>query len=132
MTNPPESIDEYLASLPDEARVALSTLRQQLRLLIPGYEEIVSYRIPIFKYRGKQLVGFAAFKNHLSFMTMSPALMIRIQDIVKPYLNGATALHFTHERPLPDDLVAKIVRARIEEVESVLNAKKSVSAGKVD
>ena len=69
----PKSFEDYLASVPTDARAALERLRQAIRAAAPGAEELISYRIPMFKFHGRMLVSFAAFQDHCSFFVMSPA-----------------------------------------------------------
>ena len=66
-------IDEYLHNLAQPERNALECIRQIVREMVPNAEEVISYGIPGFKYNDKYLLGFAAFKNHLSlFPTSGP------------------------------------------------------------
>ena len=73
--NPPKSVDEYLARVPEPARGTLNKVRAAIRSAVPSEAtEAISYRIPTFKYKGP-LVGFAAFSNHCSLFPMSVAVM---------------------------------------------------------
>lgn len=109
-------VDKYLSKVPKQNRMALEKLRKIIRTTAPKAEEGVSYRIPVYKYNG-MLVGFAAFKNHLSFMTMSPLLMKKIKDELKAYTYITGTIHFTCDKPLPVSLVRKIVKMRMKENE---------------
>ncbi|HEY5532519.1 MAG TPA: DUF1801 domain-containing protein [Candidatus Anoxymicrobiaceae bacterium] len=111
------SIDDYLEEVPEEARAALEKLRKVIRTAAPKAVETISYRIPTYKYHG-MLVGFAAFKNHLSFFVMSPSLMEAHRDELKAYETAKATIHFTADKPLPAALVKKLVKARIEENEA--------------
>ncbi|MBN1288574.1 MAG: DUF1801 domain-containing protein [Actinobacteria bacterium] len=113
----PTSVEEYLSRVPIESRVALELLRETIKSAAPMAEEAISYRIPTFKYKGP-LVAFAAFRNHLSFFVMSPAVMEAHSDELAGYKTGEATLHFTADEPLPGKLVEKLVKARIEENEA--------------
>jgi uncharacterized protein YdhG (YjbR/CyaY superfamily) len=112
-----KSIDDYLAGVSDEARAALERLRKTIKAVAPEAVEVISYQIPIFKYRG-MLVGFAAFKNHCSFFVMGTEVMKTFRDELRPYDTAKATIRFEAARPLPASLVKKLVKARIEENES--------------
>ena len=61
-----ETIDDYLAALPEDARAALAKLRKAIKAAAPKATEVISYQIPAYKHHGL-LVGFAAFKDHCTF-----------------------------------------------------------------
>ena len=67
MSRKPQTIDEYLALLSDEKRVALQKLRRAIKSAAPEAEECISYQIPAFRLRGRLLVGFGAAANHCAF-----------------------------------------------------------------
>jgi uncharacterized protein YdhG (YjbR/CyaY superfamily) len=118
---PAKDVDDYLAKVPEDVRIALEGLRRTIKAAAPQAVEVISYRIPTFKYHGP-LVGFAAFKNHLSFYVMSPDLLRDSAADVKGYEAKGATIHFSSERPLPAALVTKLVKARI--TENVKRAKK--------
>lgn len=111
---PATSVDEYLAGLPRGTRTALERLRQTIQAAAPMAEEVISYRIPLYKYRG-HLVGFAAFKNHCSLFVTNSEVLRRYRKELAPFTIKNTAIHFTADRPLPDELVRRIVRTRVAE-----------------
>jgi uncharacterized protein YdhG (YjbR/CyaY superfamily) len=110
-----ESVDGYLAALPDRFRVALEDLRGTIRAVVPDATETISYQIPTFRYRGRALVSYAAFREHCSLFPMSIGIIDAHGDEVAPYRSGRGTLRFTPDAPLPADLVRRIVLARIEE-----------------
>ena len=118
---PEESVDDYLATLPEEVRVALEGLRKMIKAAAPGTTEVISYRIPVLQYHGRPLVGFGAAKNHCSFFTMSSIMIPKLARMrageLKGYdVSGAT-IHFTPNKPLPTALVRKLVKERVAENE---------------
>jgi uncharacterized protein YdhG (YjbR/CyaY superfamily) len=114
---PAKDIDNYLASVPEKARLALQKLREDIKASAPEATEIISYQIPTFKYRGS-LVAFASFKNHCGFYVMSPSVMDACKEELKNYDTSKTTIRFPADEPLPVALVKKIVKARIKENES--------------
>ena len=118
---PAESVDGYLAVLPEEVRVALEGLRKMIKAAAPGTTEVISYRIPVFKFQGRPLVGFGAAKNYCSFFTMSSSMILKLANMrereLKGYdVSGAT-IHFTPDKPLSAPLVTKLVKERVAENE---------------
>jgi uncharacterized protein YdhG (YjbR/CyaY superfamily) len=110
----PEEIDAYLEALPDDVRSALQQLRGIIREIAPECTERVSYGIPIFRLQ-RDLVGLSSQKNHCSLHSMSPPLMKAMEQDLKGFKVSGATIHFTPEKPLPRDLVEKIVRERIKE-----------------
>jgi len=113
---PPKTVDEYLEAVPPEARTVLEQLRMTIRAAAPEAEEMISYRIPTYKYHGP-LVHVVARRNYCSFIVVSRAVMETFRNELKDYDISGTTIHFTAGHPLPSVLVEKIVRARIRENE---------------
>jgi Domain of unknown function (DU1801) len=80
----PNSVEDYLAALPDDARAALEKLRKTISVAAPMATEGISYGIPAFKHRGA-LVWYAAFKDHCSFFPMSPKVIEEHEEELKSY-----------------------------------------------
>ncbi len=110
----PKTVDEYLAGVPPRYRAALQRLRRTIAAAAPEAEETISYQMPAFR-QGGMLVYFAAFSDHLSLFIGSATSRSRFAAELEPFLAGKGTVHFTPERPLPDELVARIVRARVAE-----------------
>jgi uncharacterized protein YdhG (YjbR/CyaY superfamily) len=113
-----KDIDEYLATVPEDARATLEKLRQRVSAAAPKAVEAIWYQIPTFKIHGRALVGFAAFKNHCSFFPMSMAVMRACQDELKSYDTSKGTIRFPVGKPLSAALVRKMVKARIKENEA--------------
>lgn len=79
------------------------------------FTEAISYQMPAFKDRVRLLVAYAAFKDHCSLFPMSTAVLDAYDDELKPFRSGKGTLRFHPDQPLPQELVTKIVKARIEE-----------------
>jgi len=76
--------------------------------------QVISYRIPMFKYNG-MLVGYAAFKNHCSLFPTGSGVLDQFEQELKGYRTSKGTIQFPSDKPLPDALVKKIVRARVKE-----------------
>src|SRR6478609_4976080 len=120
-----KDIDEYLSSLPDDVRALLQKLRTTIKSVAPQAEEVISYAMPAFRYHG-MLVYFSAFKNHCSFFPANSSLIAKMEKELKPYKTAKGTVQFTVDRPLPDALVKKIVKARMQENIERENAKKLI------
>lgn len=112
-----KTVDDYLATLPQDQRALLENLRRQIKAAAPKAEEIISYRIPTFKYYGP-LVHFLARKEYCSFIVVSKSALEGFRSELKTYVISGTTIHFSAENPLPAPLVRKIVKARIKENEA--------------
>jgi uncharacterized protein YdhG (YjbR/CyaY superfamily) len=117
--NFPTTVDEYLATLPNDVRKVLQQIRQTIKSIVPEAEERIAYRIPIFRLQ-RDLVGFSAQRNPqkrlCSFYTMSPPLVKAMKKDLQDYEVSGATIHFTPEKPLPAALVKKIVCARVREL----------------
>ena len=107
----PKTIDQYLAKLSKEKRVALERLRKAIRAAAPGAEECISYGIPAFRHRGRMLVWFGASARHCSLYP--GGIVAGFERDLKGYSTSKGTIRFPPEHPLPAALVRKIVRARI-------------------
>lgn len=112
---PARDIDEYISLAPEEARATLETLRETIRAAAPRATEAISYQIPTYKYDGRPLVSFAAWKGHCSLYPMSYAVIDAHRSELKDYPIAKGTIRFTPGRPLPVSLVKKLVKARIAE-----------------
>lgn len=112
----PKNVDEYLASVPAEARKVLERLRKQILSAAPQAEETIGYQIPYYKHHG-MLVSFASFRNHCSLFVPGVAKNA-FKDELAPYKTAKATIQFTVEKPLPAGLVKKLVKARMAENEA--------------
>lgn len=117
----PETVDEYLADLPEKERAVLSNIRKTIKATAPKADEVIGYGMPGYKYHG-MLVYFAAFKNHLSFFT-GTSMLEKFEKEVKPYKTSKGTLQFTVDKPIPTSLIKKIVIQRMKQNEANALAK---------
>lgn len=118
MSAPKSDVEKYLAALPGETRATLEKLRKTIKSAAPKADEVISYRVPTFKYRGRPLVAYAAFKDHCSFLVMSSTVLKAHKDDVKGYHTATGTIRFPIRGSLPAALVKKLVKARIAENEA--------------
>jgi uncharacterized protein YdhG (YjbR/CyaY superfamily) len=108
-------IDQYLASLEQPKRGTLEALRQTIRDILPEAEECISYGLPGFRLQGKVVAGFAAFKNHLSYLPHSGSVFPELKEDLSGYRTSKGALQFAVDKPLPKTLVKKLIAVRIKQ-----------------
>jgi uncharacterized protein YdhG (YjbR/CyaY superfamily) len=108
------TIDEYLATLGDDERTALENLRKTIRAAAPKSEECISYQLPAFRQDG-MLVGFGATAKHCAFYLMSSDTTERFKDELDGYDTSKGTIRFQPDKPLPNALVRKLVKARLAE-----------------
>jgi uncharacterized protein YdhG (YjbR/CyaY superfamily) len=113
-----KTIDEYIASFPRNIRDILEETRKVIRESAPKAEETISYGIPTFDLNGRHLVHFAAYKNHVGFYPGGSSGIKAFQRELSPFKTSAGTIQFPLDKPIPFDLVRKIVKFRAKENES--------------
>lgn len=108
-------VDEYLSAVKEPQRGTLETLRRTILEIVPEAEQVISYRVPAFRMRGQTVAGFAAFKDHLSYLPFSGSVLAQLADELHGYAMTKSSLHFTPDRPLPKALVKKLIAVRLAE-----------------
>jgi len=109
----PEEVDEYLRGVGEPGRSTLQTLRHTILEIVPDAEQVISYRVPAFRVHGETIAGFAAFKNHLSYLPFSGSVLSQLEDELDGYTMTKSSLHFAVDRPLPRALVRKLIAVRL-------------------
>jgi uncharacterized protein YdhG (YjbR/CyaY superfamily) len=113
----PQSVDEYLAGVPEPARSTLKKMRVAIRSALPSdATEAISYKIPAFK-RKNILVWFAAFSYHCSLFPTA-SVIEEFKDELKGFSTSKGSIHFPVDKPLPTALIKKIVKARVKQDEN--------------
>ncbi len=110
-----QSVDDYLDRVDEPKRSTLQELRRTILELLPDAEETISYGMPAYKVRGKTIAGFAAFKNHLSYLPHSGTVLVQLPDVLEGYEGTKGSLHFPVDAPLPRAVVAHLLKARLAE-----------------
>jgi uncharacterized protein YdhG (YjbR/CyaY superfamily) len=109
------SVDEFLAAVPPDKRAALEDLRKVIRAAAPEATELINYGVPMFRLNGRNLVSYAAAKDHCSFYVQSPAVMGAHAADLTGFKTSKGTVNFTADKPIPSALVTKLVKARIAE-----------------
>lgn len=112
-TPKPKNISEYIGSFSTEIQVVLEEVRTIIKLAAPEAEETISYSIPTFSQNGN-LVHFAAFKNHIGFYAF-PTSNVAFQNELSNYKVRKGSVQFPLDKPMPKELITKIVKFRIKE-----------------
>lgn len=110
------SIDEYIANYPWDVQEIMKQLREIIKSTAPEAEEKISYNMPTFTLNGTYLVYFAGWKNHIAFYG-APRGNVDFKEDLSAYETGKSTLQFSYAKPIPFDLIAKIVKFRVAEVQ---------------
>ena len=119
----PKNIDEYIAGFPNNVQEILEKIRMTIRTAAPDAEERISYQIPTFTLKGN-LVHFAAFKNHIGFYPTSSGIE-KFKNELSGYEGAKGTVRFPLDKPIPFDLIGKIVKFRVKE-----NLERAAAKGK--
>jgi uncharacterized protein YdhG (YjbR/CyaY superfamily) len=110
----PAAVDEYIAGFPPETQSKLREMRDLIRSIAPDATETISYAIPTFDLNGRHLVHYAGFAKHVGFYPI-PSGMTAFSEELEPYKRGKGSVQFPLDRPLPLDLIRRIVEFRLAE-----------------
>src|SRR5258705_13762132 len=120
---PPKNVDEYLAAQPKKVQSILNKLRSTIKSAAPKADEVISYQMPAYKYNG-MLVFFAAWQNHIG---LYPAgRLIAFEKELARYERSKGTIKFPLDKPIPYNLISRIVKFRIKENDLKAALKKSV------
>ena len=108
-----ETIDEYIADFPPDVQAILKKLRATIRKAAPNAEEAMKYRLPTFVLNGN-LVHFGAFKKHIGFYA-TPTGNEKFQKELSVYEGAKGSVQFPLDKPIPYDLVSRMVKFRVKE-----------------
>lgn len=108
------SVDEYIASFPEETQKLLEEIRATIKASAPDAREKISYQIAAFELNGRNLIHFAGWKHHVSIYPI-PSGDAAFNKEVSQYADGKGTLKFQLDRPLPLKLIGQIVKFRVAE-----------------
>lgn len=108
-----QSVDAYIAAFPESIQPVLKKLRAMIKEEAPEAEEKISYQMPAYMLKGP-LVYFAAYKNHIGFYP-TPSGIRNFQDELTEYKTSKGAVQFPVSKPLPYELIRRMIRFRVEE-----------------
>jgi uncharacterized protein YdhG (YjbR/CyaY superfamily) len=108
MAGPFRSVEEYVAAQPADVRAVLEEIRRVVARAAPGAAETISYRMPTFVLDGQPLVHVAAWTKHLGLYPLPP-MDDRLAAEVEPYRGAKDAMQLRYDRPIPFDLVERVI-----------------------
>jgi uncharacterized protein YdhG (YjbR/CyaY superfamily) len=109
-----QTIDDYIASFPQEVQEKLHLLRQTIKAVAPEAKEAIKYGMPTFVFHGN-LVYFAAWKKHIGFYPITSEMEATIPELSAYSTSGRGTIQFPLDQPLPVPLIQKIVASRVKE-----------------
>lgn len=121
-SKPPKNIDDYIIAYPNDVQDLLREIRQTIKQAAPNAEEKISYQMPTFALNGN-LVHFAAWKKHIGFYPGASGIAAFLQELAA-YENAKGSVQFPYDKPIPFDLISKIVAFRVMENLKKTKAKK--------
>ena len=115
------TIDEYIADFPRDVQAVLQKIRTTIKKAAPGADETIKYQIPTFTLNGN-LVYFGGFKTHIGFYPTSKAIA-KFQKELSHYAGAKGTVRFPLDKPIPYDLITRIVKFRVRESQAKAKAK---------
>jgi uncharacterized protein YdhG (YjbR/CyaY superfamily) len=126
----PESVDSYISTFDPDTLAKLQMMRQCIRKAAPNAKEIISYRMPAYRYHGV-LVYFAGYKNHIGFYPTGSAIKAFKKEL-SVYKGAKGSVQFPLNQPIPKELVIRIVKFRVKENEAKLELKLKSKTKKIN
>lgn len=123
ISNKPDTIDNYIAGFPEEIQTILESIRATIKKAAPEAEESIKYAMPTFILQGN-LVHFAAFKNHIGFYP-APIGIEAFKEDLSAYKRAKGSVQFPLDKPMPLNLISRIVKFRVEKTLSTMENKKA-------
>lgn len=102
------TVEDYLASLPDEVRVVLETVRTTLHEAVPGAVDTISYQMPTLVLDGRRVVHYAGWKRHVSLYPEPDDADLAAE--LATYSSGKGTLKFPLDQPLPLELITRVAQ----------------------
>lgn len=114
-TAKPASIDAYIMTFTDEVKKVLEQVRETIKKAAPGVQEEISYAMPAFSLNGAILIYFAGYKNHVGLYP-APTRNPFFEEDFAAYKTGKGSIQLPLNKPMPLDLISKIVKFRMKEI----------------
>ncbi|MBN1985278.1 MAG: DUF1801 domain-containing protein [Prolixibacteraceae bacterium] len=108
------TVDDYISQFPEDVQKVLFRVRNTILKNAPKADESISYGMPAYKTFGKPLVYFAGYKNHVGFYA-TPTGHAEFAKELSQYKQGKGSVQFPLDKPIPFDLIARIVKFRVNE-----------------
>lgn len=109
------AVDAYIEALAPERQAHMRALRTAIRERAPDAVEVITYRMPGFKLDGRFFVSYDAYKRHTSLFPATDAVVEELGDEIRPYLAGRGTIRFPADRPIPVELVHRVIDIRRRE-----------------
>jgi len=109
------NVDEYISAQPETAQVVLQLVRSTLRKALPGAEEVISYKIPAYRLRGRIVLYFAGWKQHYSLYPAGERMVAAFKGQLASYKVSKGTIRFPLSEPVPVKLIERIAKFRAEE-----------------
>jgi uncharacterized protein YdhG (YjbR/CyaY superfamily) len=118
-----KSVDEYIATYPEDVQAILQRVRRTICKAVPGAEEVISYQIPAYKLQGAPVLYFAGWKQHYSLYPATNHLVAAFRDELAPYKVTKGTIRFSLSQPVPMKLIERIAKFRAKEAAERARAK---------
>lgn len=113
-----KTVDEYIESFPKDVQTVLQTIRRTIKEVLPDSEEVISYNIPAFIVSWERVIYFSGWKKHSSLYPFTEAMEKEFPETKAFNTSGKGTIQFPLDKPLPIDLIRKIVKFQIKELNS--------------
>ena len=110
-----ESVDQYIETLPEDTREVLQTVRRAIRKAVPGGEEVISYKMPAYRFPGGPMLWFAGWKKHFSLYPATGRMMKALREDLASYTVEKSTIRFPLSQPVPVKLIERIAKFRATE-----------------
>ena len=117
-------VSEYVAGLDEPVRSAIDAVYRVARETVPDAVEGVGYGMPALRYREKALLSVMAAKAHIGLYPFSPAVIEQSADALDGFDRAKGTIRFTAERPLPDEVVRRLVSLRRDEIDATTSGRR--------
>jgi uncharacterized protein YdhG (YjbR/CyaY superfamily) len=118
-----KSVDEYIATHPEDVQAILQRVRSTIRKAVPGADEVISYQIPTYKLHGGYVVYFAGWKQHYSLYPATDHLVAAFKDDLAPYKVNKGTIRFPLSQPVPVKLIERIAKFLTKQAPECARAK---------
>jgi uncharacterized protein YdhG (YjbR/CyaY superfamily) len=118
-----KSVDEYIATHPEDVQAVLQRVRGAIRKAVPDAEEVISYQIPTYKLHGGRVLYFAGWRQHYSLYPATDHLVEAFKAELAPYKVSKGTIRFPLSEPVPVKLIERIAKARAKEAAERARAK---------
>jgi uncharacterized protein YdhG (YjbR/CyaY superfamily) len=105
-----KSVDEYIATQPEEAQAILQRVRGIIRKAVPAADEVISYQMPAYKLQGQRVIYFAGWKQHFSLYPATDLLVEAFKNELVPYEVSKGTIRFPLSEPVPAKLIERIAQ----------------------